>query len=517
MRTTEVTALRVICSAVDKEVQNAAVADQVVNFHVIKQNVTQQIDRIVKDPDFVELFDFIVGLGSTKAAFIPPPLEFRQCFVNSKRRGLRLSAFGVAKNIPDSLPWVKVAVIMRCYRSGQPARRKGGFLGVVPRSRYLLHKGGFREYLEDVHTAIALYFNHLRSEVDNMGQAEALQFKANLAIKAVDGFAKYIRTTAIKSQSVSDARVPLLRGCKEAVGAVALQQHREALAKGLAALKEEQKPAWLDYATLETAVAGATKGAGEQEALQPKVLSFDSVTQLPTNSQSSRTRTASSTWFPLPVAEWRQSEAAKDLGRTEAFSAAAVLTLWLQHVSAVAEANFEIQQETVSGERRVVATADHEAGAIKFWPCAPQTSKLHPKSMHPDRVAVRVCVKPQEARMGLTTLYLHPEFKTPTDTTSAEVADRDPRLRTWRWDASETMHAFWAVGKASLGEVRDTPDGSAVARINMALEEKELAVVVPGVGSKFVVDMHLPVLVNTVPVKKGDELLMEAPPKRKPE
>ena len=114
MGTNEVTALRVICSAVDKEVQNAAVADQVVNFHVIKQNVTQQIDRIVQDPDFVELFDFIVGLGSTKAAFIPLLLEFCQHFVNSKRRGLRHSAFGVAKNIPDNLPWVKVAVIMRC-------------------------------------------------------------------------------------------------------------------------------------------------------------------------------------------------------------------------------------------------------------------------------------------------------------------------------------------------------------------------------------------------------------------
>ena len=375
-------------------------------------------------------------------------------------------------------------------------------------------KGEFREYLEDVHAAIALYLNHLRSEVDNMGQAEALQFKANLAIKAVDGFVKYIRTTAIKSQSVSDARVPLLRGCKEAVGAVASRQHREALATGLAALDEEQKPAWFDYATVGTAVAGATTGAEEQDALQPKVLAFDSVTQLPTNSQSSRIRTASSTWFPLPVAERRQSEAAKDLGRAEAFSAAVVLTLWLQHAPAVPEANFEIQQETVSGKRRVVATAGHEAGAIKFWPCVPKTSKLHTKSTHLDRVAVRVWVKQEEPKMGPTTMYLVPEFKAPTDTTGAEVADRDPRLRTWRWDASETMHAFWAVGKASLGEVRDSPDGSAVARINMALEEKELAVVVPGVGSKFVVAMHLPVLVNTVPVKKGDELLMEAPPKQ---
>ena len=102
-------------------------------------------------------------------------------------------------------------------------------------------------------------------------------------------------------------------------------------------------------------------------------------------------------------------------------------------------------------------------------------------------------------------MYLLPEFKAPTDTTGAEGADRDPRLRTWRWDASETMHAFWAVGKASLGEARDPPDGSAVARINMALEEKELAVVVPGVGTGLMLAINIPVPVNTGPVNNGDE------------
>ena len=90
----------------------------------------------------MELFDFFVGLGSTKAAFIPLLLEFCQCFVNSKRRGLRLSAFGVAKNIPDSLPWVKVAVIMRCYRSGQPAKRKGDSWAWCPDPETCFTKGG---------------------------------------------------------------------------------------------------------------------------------------------------------------------------------------------------------------------------------------------------------------------------------------------------------------------------------------------------------------------------------------
>ena len=48
-RTTEVTALRAVCSAVDKDLE-AAVADQAI-FQDISSKVTQQIDRIVKDLD----------------------------------------------------------------------------------------------------------------------------------------------------------------------------------------------------------------------------------------------------------------------------------------------------------------------------------------------------------------------------------------------------------------------------------------------------------------------------------
>ncbi len=63
-------------------------------------------------------------------------------------------------------------------------------------------------------------------------------------------------------------REELLRSCKEAVDAITSQQHREALANGLAALKADQKPAWFDYSNLppplerETAVAVATRAEG---------------------------------------------------------------------------------------------------------------------------------------------------------------------------------------------------------------------------------------------------------------
>ncbi len=81
LKTTEVTALRVVCSAINKSLE-ASRSDRV------RAQVTQQIDRIVQDPEFVEIFDFAVCLGSTKSVFIPLLLDFCQVFVNSKRRGL---------------------------------------------------------------------------------------------------------------------------------------------------------------------------------------------------------------------------------------------------------------------------------------------------------------------------------------------------------------------------------------------------------------------------------------------
>ena len=114
------------------------------------------------------------------------------------------------------------------------------------------------------------------------------------------------------------------------------------------------------------------------------------------------------------------------------------------------------------------------------------------------------------------TFYLHPEFKGPTDTTPADVADQDVRLRTWQWDASESMHLFWAVNRVTPADVqmRNASGGSAVARLNMETQEKDLAVCVPGPHG-IVLGVKVPVLVNAVPVKKGDELLWEAAAKPK--
>eukprot|EP00959_Pyramimonas_sp_CCMP1952_P209900 4391669-Pyramimonas_sp.AAC.1 len=65
MRATEVAALSVLRKAVDAAF-DAAVADQVA-FEGVRTSVMLELDRVLQDPGFIELFSFVVGLGSTKA------------------------------------------------------------------------------------------------------------------------------------------------------------------------------------------------------------------------------------------------------------------------------------------------------------------------------------------------------------------------------------------------------------------------------------------------------------------
>ncbi len=523
LRTTELTALRVLCKAVDAEL-HAAVADQVA-FDKVKLSVMHELDRVVQDPDFIELFSFVVGLGSTKAQFIPLLLQFCEVYVNSRRRALRLGAFGAASELPDEVPWVKVAVVMRCYRNA-PARKRGVDTPVwCPDPEQSWKKKEFRDFLIDMNSALRLYLFTLSKAIDGMGPEKAIEFKANLCILTADGFMQYLKDTHVKERSIPGHRQALLRACAEATGKVEPKSNRDALEKALGEVGVGGgKPDWFDFNALprpepnEPAVAGKTKASAEGHELMPTVISFDPTTQLPTNHQRSRDTTAIPRGsFPLPIAEWRRSAAAKELGREPALVSAVLLCLWARHMSAVAEAQVEVLQDADTEKRTVKATAANDEKCIELWPCVPKASKVHAASTHPERVAVQVWVKGDPNGATPTTFYLHPEFKPPADKTPADVADHDVRLRAWKWDAQETMHVFWAVNRVTEQEIqqRNSRNESAVARINMELETKELAVCVPGTGG-VVLAVNVPVLVNTTAVKKGEELLWEARPKTAP-
>jgi hypothetical protein len=113
LRTSEITALAAAAGAVaivqaEKEIS--------LSFEAVKERVRDELDIWVLDPEFIDLFEFVVTMGGQTAGFIAEPLEFAATFVDSKQRQLRLSAFAMVNKMLAQTPRSKIAVLMRAYR-----------------------------------------------------------------------------------------------------------------------------------------------------------------------------------------------------------------------------------------------------------------------------------------------------------------------------------------------------------------------------------------------------------------
>ena len=119
LRTSELTALAVLTGAVGFELQSA-VAERV-SFETVREKVRHELDMYVDEPEFIDMFEFVVNMGANKGPFIRELLEFGSTFVDQKKRSLRLQAFAVANTMPLWAPRCKLAMLMRSYRK-EPTR-----------------------------------------------------------------------------------------------------------------------------------------------------------------------------------------------------------------------------------------------------------------------------------------------------------------------------------------------------------------------------------------------------------
>jgi hypothetical protein len=114
LQTSELTALAVLTGTVTLELETAVAAR--VSFETVKEKVRTQLDMFVDQPDFIDLFEFVVNMGANKNTFIQQLLEFGSNFVDHKTRQLRLQAFQEANKLPLATPRCKIAMLMRAYR-----------------------------------------------------------------------------------------------------------------------------------------------------------------------------------------------------------------------------------------------------------------------------------------------------------------------------------------------------------------------------------------------------------------
>ena len=102
MKTTEITALAALSGVCAKELESA-VAGQLM-FETVQRKVRSELAEYVDDPEFIDLFEFVVNLGGLNAPFLLEFMEFAKKFVDSKKQQLRLTVLAEARKLPNACP-----------------------------------------------------------------------------------------------------------------------------------------------------------------------------------------------------------------------------------------------------------------------------------------------------------------------------------------------------------------------------------------------------------------------------
>ena len=98
LQTSELTALAFLSGSVTLQLESAVAGR--VSFETVQAKVRHELDMYVGEPEFIDLFEFVVNMGASKSKFIQMFLEFGSMFVDQKQRRLRLSAFAEVNKIP---------------------------------------------------------------------------------------------------------------------------------------------------------------------------------------------------------------------------------------------------------------------------------------------------------------------------------------------------------------------------------------------------------------------------------
>ena len=249
LRTTELTALAVLTGEV---IAQQSGRFQELAYETVREAVRHQLDVIVDEPEFIEMFEFVVNMGGGNNTFLPEILDFGSRFVDAKHRQLRLQAFTEVNKMCVECPRSKVAVLKRAYR-------KKPSYGYCPTPEAKWSKLEVKELqiLEDV---LQYFHVDLKTAVaaDRGEQAQAVFF-ANVDCAAADAF--FLSETKDVKTNLTEATLKYYT-------------QLSTNAKG----DQVQLPGartWVNFVTAARAATNTAVAVAEETQLKVKVLNFD--------------------------------------------------------------------------------------------------------------------------------------------------------------------------------------------------------------------------------------------------
>lgn len=512
LQATELQALE--CLTAEITLRNNAEHGADVSFNAVKAKVMGELNILASDPDLVELFDFIVGLGARGNTYLAGFMRFGSRFVNQKKRRMRLSGYKVVNEIGDDKPRAKVAVLKFYYKS----QAVHGYVQ-NPGPHWGTLDGWKMEALEQ-----ALHYFHATCKAS----IEALpdqylqdQFIASADTTLVGALDKIHRTTKLDEVQL-------------ALATAARKKRLELQAKTRRPGEDEKDDVWRHQPSkecmwlqsiaindvLDPKAKGGESNTTEGEA-KAKVLSFDEVSGKllePQNTfQAPETKGKTETlWEDAPWQEWFKGELSTTAASaTHAHTLAFNVLQMLHGMPAIADAPVTLQYCAATKTTRLVTSRDVKKGEVFIPVWVSDLTHLKAKSESRNKVAMRVVAKKptNNERQGKASIEASPDQEYPGTIVYAMQEVKLPQHNAaanqiWLYSESTRLHPFWLA--TSL-----TAELSVSRKMKINCEYQDVSFTTLSIGTwqgasaGDTYEVVVPVLTNSSDLVKGTQLVVE--------
>ena len=498
----------------------SAVAEHALGWEAARQKLAQTLPGFATDAAFVDLFRFVVDLGANKAPFLADLQAFHAKFVDPKTRRARLSAFTALNLLPIGMPHMKVAGLKWLYTC---MPRDGTFFleGLSAAMTRKASTDASQKALWAEAEAILRFFHVtcLGGGHGHRGCGVGQVLGAEMRVKFLGNLDKEIfHDTAVARDDPEVSRIAQLR---------TTGQRYFARLGGLA--PKASLPNWpFPWTTVVRQPAPAVAKASTP-TLQPRILRF--VDGRPVTGQDEYVPEN-----PVEDLAWREFMSTKEvctLLRDHAVQATVMMALYSLHAG-LGFGPYPLQVQRGGDEKRirVVAAVAVPKGGIKLVPLVNHPLRMAKQCQQGWAPDVVVEMQGERSTLYLAGTSSWPQrLESPAAGSATAVAvgaasavaegaaasSSDPMpvdgpkamLATHEWKPNHWAALFWTVHR------KDKADGT-----NMSFERVTSMQVMTNSSACIAeplactAEVQVPIMVNSVDLAPGDELVVHWPAKK---
>ena len=159
-----------------------AKAGQEVAWASAQERLKKTMPGFADDPNYLDLFRYVIDLGSDEGPFISGLKSFHCQFVDPKVRKIRLSVFGVMNQLPEEFPHLKIAGIKFMYACDQSQVHMGFCQSAPSKStlKTMCNEAALRALMTMGEGILRFFHVKCAGAVESMNRGWLIRFYGNL-------------------------------------------------------------------------------------------------------------------------------------------------------------------------------------------------------------------------------------------------------------------------------------------------------------------------------------------------